>query len=80
MWQAAGAALLGVAAAGAVAAGGRQKKVKQRRARVLKPGQLSLIVYGQDERLLWLQRVSSFLADARWVAWWPDCLTGCGWA
>lgn len=40
-------------------------KPKTRRARVLREGELTMIVYGANEKLLWVQRVDSFLTAAR---------------
>lgn len=51
-----------VAAYGPGGGGGGRAK----RARVLKDGALTLIPYGHDESLLWMQRVHSFIAAARW--------------
>eukprot|EP00803_Ostreobium_quekettii_P008681 evm.model.scf_657.2 EVM.evm.TU.scf_657.2 scf_657:46933-64154(-) len=40
---------------------------RQRRAHVLKEGSLSLIVYGQDEKLKWTRRICDFLGKMRIV-------------
>jgi endonuclease III len=41
------------------------KKKTERRARILREGQLTMIVYGADEALLWAKRVFSFQAALR---------------
>lgn len=38
----------------------------ERRARILKDGQLTMIVYGQNEALLWAKRIASFQNAMRW--------------
>ncbi|BDA42645.1 probable protein ROS1A at C-terminar half [Coccomyxa sp. Obi] len=43
------------------------QKKKVRRARILKDGQLTMIMYGADEALKWQMRVSMFLQAARGV-------------
>lgn len=39
----------------------------KKRARVLREGQLSLIVYGFDEKLVWARRVGGFIRSMRAV-------------
>ncbi|GAB4822558.1 hypothetical protein N2152v2_009604 [Parachlorella kessleri] len=45
----------------------RRAAPKKRRARILKEGQLTMIVYGQDEALLWAKRVATFQQAMREV-------------
>lgn len=41
------------------------RKVLPKRARILKPGQLTLAVHGADEAWTWQQRVAAFTGSAR---------------
>ncbi len=50
---------------------------RQRRARILRDGELTLIKHGEDEKMLWMQRVHGFIGRTRWVA--GECAeVGCG--
>ncbi|KAK9786588.1 hypothetical protein WJX73_005236 [Symbiochloris irregularis] len=45
----------------------RAKKAHTKRARILKPGQLTLAVHGADEAWTWQQRVAAFTGSARQI-------------
>ncbi|KAL3160951.1 hypothetical protein ABBQ38_009343 [Trebouxia sp. C0009 RCD-2024] len=45
----------------------KPKKKKVKRARILKEGSLTLIPYGMDERLTWVERIGHFTRQARSV-------------
>ena len=44
-----------------------ERAVGRRRARILKDGALSMIVFGYDEKLIWAQRIGSFIRSMRAV-------------
>lgn len=70
--KAAGAGAAGSRVHGSAAAGGAVwpqqdglPAMRAKRARILKDGSLTLIPYGHDESMLWLQRVHSFIGAVR---------------
>jgi len=43
------------------------RPAKKKKARVLRDGQLSLIIFGFDEKLVWARRVGTFIRSMRAV-------------
>jgi hypothetical protein len=52
--------------------------MRSKRARILKDGSLTLIPYGHDENILWLQRVHSFIGAVRCGLCQVQLLDACG--